>query len=59
MKKKKRGRPLGSTSENNADAQMPRIRVMKEQLEAYKAASKRSGQTFSAWVRETLDREAE
>ena len=54
--KKKRGRPVGSTSDNNADAVMPMVRLKHDQLKAYKAASERQGLTFSAWVRENLDK---
>lgn len=55
LKKKKRGRPLGSTVENTANKQLPRVRVTEDQLKAYKAASEREGKTFSAWVRGKLD----
>lgn len=51
----KRGRPVGSVSENTADKQLPRIRVTQSQLDTYKAASKLRGKTLSAWVRESLD----
>ena len=51
---KKRGRPVGSTADKTADKQMPRIRVTEDQLTSYKAASKREGKSFSAWVRDCL-----
>ena len=35
---------------------MPDMKVKKEQLEAYKAASEREEMTFSAWVRSNLDK---
>ena len=54
-KVKKRGRPKGSVS-NNPMVRMPDMKVKKEQLEAYKAASEREEMTFSAWVRSNLDK---
>lgn len=52
---KKRGRPVGSTSENPM-VRMPGMKVKQEQLEAYRAASEREKRTFSAWVRSVLDK---
>jgi len=54
--KKKRGRPKGSKSEHTADKQLPRIRVTEKQLTSYKQASEREKVTFSAWVRDKLDK---
>lgn len=49
--KKKLGPPF---SENPASKVIPPIRVRPEELETYRAAAKKKGQTLSAWVRETL-----
>lgn len=54
--KKGRGRPKGSTTNKTADAVLPMVRVTTDKLEAYKAAAEHSGLTFSAWVREWLDK---
>lgn len=51
--KRKPGRP---TIANPASVTIPRVRVTPDQLESYKAAAEKSGKTFSAWVRGTLDR---
>jgi hypothetical protein len=56
--KKKRGRPKGSLSDNPANKSLAGVRVTLSQYEAYKAASERTGQTFSAWVRSALDKVA-
>jgi len=50
--KKKRGRPKS----DNPMVRMPDMLVKDEQLKAYKAASNREGKTFSAWVRDALDK---
>ena len=52
-KKTRMGRPK---SDNPATEKLPMIRVTGDQLKAYKAASERQGLTFSAWVRESLDK---
>ena len=52
-KKTRMGRPK---SDNPATEKLPMIRVTGDQLKAYKTASKLSGMTFSAWVRENLDK---
>lgn len=54
--KKKRGRPAGYKVENPQNKTIPKVRVTETQLTAYKAASERSGKTFSAWVRDVLDK---
>ena len=51
-KKKRRGRPRSA----NPMVRMPEMMVRPEQLDAYRAASERAGKTFSAWVRDVLDR---
>jgi len=55
IKKKKRGRPVGSKSSNNATKLLPSVRVTQVQLDKYQEASKREGVSFSAWVRDKLD----
>jgi len=57
--KKKRGRPVGAKAENPASEKLPMVRVTPEQLKAYRQASEHSQQSFSAWVRNTLDKEAQ
>jgi len=52
---KQRGRPKGSKISNPASKTLSNVRVTEDQLEAYKAAAKHSGMTFSAWVRQHLD----
>jgi len=54
-KKRKRGRPKGYRVENPHDKTLPKVRVTGDQLKAYKKASVRENQTFSAWVRDVLD----
>ena len=55
VKKKKRGRPTSQ----NPKVRMPDMLVEPERLERYKEASRKSKhKTFSAWVRDTLDKEA-
>jgi len=56
-KKSKRGRPTGYRAENPHTKRLA-VNVTEAQLDAYKAASKRSGETFSAWVRNALDKES-
>jgi len=53
--KKKRGRPVGYRSKNPANQTLP-VKVTEDQLETYKSAAERSGKTFSAWVRDVLDK---
>ncbi len=55
-KPKSVGRPKAS---NPASVTIPRVRVTPDKLEAYKAAAERSGQTFSAWAREWLNKGAQ
>jgi len=52
-KPSKMGRP---PLENSASVTIPRVRVRPDQLMAYKAASKRSKKSFSAWMRDVLDK---
>ncbi len=49
---KKRGRPRA----DNPMVRMPEMMVKPEQLSAYKEAAKKSKLSFSAWVREWLDK---
>lgn len=56
-KKRKRGRPVGSTAEVVADEVLPPIRVRKDQLEAYRAAASKADKSLSGWVKDTLDKE--
>ena len=56
---KKRGRPSGYRAENPMDKPLPKVMATRGQLAAYKAAAEREGVTFSAWVRDTLDKEAQ
>lgn len=58
MKKKKRGRPLGSKSDMTSNKSLSNVRITQEQLNTYKQASQKAGKTFSAWVRDALDKEA-
>ncbi len=53
--KKKMGRPIGYRAENPKNQPMPKVMLTESQLNAYKAASKASGKTFSEWVRNCLD----
>ena len=54
-KSTKMGRPVGSTKANPANKMLP-VKVTEKQLKTYKAAAKRDGENFSAWVREKLDK---
>ncbi len=56
--KNKRGRPKGYRVDEPANKTLAGVRLTKTQLEAYKAAAKRSGKTFSSWVRDLLDKGA-
>lgn len=53
--KKPRGRP---PADIKASARLPVVQVTPEKLEIYKSACNRSGKTFSAWVRDALDKTA-
>jgi len=55
-KNKKRGRPVGTKSNNPRSTQLPVVRVTPNELSAYKAASEHENKTFSAWVRDKLDK---
>ena len=50
---KKMGRP---PTENPASEKLPMVRVTPAQLSRYKAAAAQVGQSFSAWVRNALDK---
>lgn len=52
--KNNRGRPLGTTAEKTA-SKVFQLRVEPDQLEAYKAASKREGKSLSKWARDLMD----
>lgn len=56
-KKKKIGRPVGYRTKNPANKMLP-VKVTEDQLKAYKEASEREKITFSAWVRDKLDKAA-
>ena len=51
-----RGRPKLTDTSLKRDKRLPVVQVSENELEAYKAASERQGLTFSAWVRENLDK---
>jgi hypothetical protein len=53
--KKRMGRP---PVDNPRDKRLPVVQITEDQLIIYKAASERTGQTFSAWVRSALDKAA-
>jgi len=53
--KRKRGRPKGYKAENPHSERLA-VNVTSNQMDSYKAASEREGKTFSAWVREWLDK---
>jgi len=57
-KKKRRGRPKGSTAEITASEKLPMVRVTLDQLENYKEAAQLEEIAFSAWVRGVLDKAA-
>jgi predicted HicB family RNase H-like nuclease len=56
--KKKPGRPKGSKAQKTREEPV-QIRVLPEEKTAYKAAAERTGLSMSAWMRMTLNREAE
>jgi hypothetical protein len=56
--KKKRGRPKGSVSCNPANKTLSNVRITETQFSDYKKAASTSGESFSAWVRDALDRAA-
>lgn len=51
------GRPVGFRVKNPRNKRMPPIQVTESELTAYKSASQREGKTFSAWVRDCLDKQ--
>lgn len=53
---KPRGRPKGSSSENPATKTLAGVRVTADKLNNYKQAASKSGVSFSAWVRNALDK---
>ena len=53
---KTRGRPKLTDTSLKRDKRLPVVQVSENELEAYKTASKLSGMTFSAWVRDALDK---
>ncbi len=54
-KNKKRGRPIGYKAVDPKNISLP-VKVSETELNAYKAASEREEMTFSAWVRDKLDK---
>jgi len=55
IKKRLRGRPKGSTSDNPASETF-KVRVTPKQLENYKRKAKIAKMKFSEWVRAVLDK---
>jgi len=53
-KKKKRGRPVGTTSTNPANKMLP-VKVTKERLEIYKTAANKAGTSLSDFIRLQTD----
>ena len=51
--KKRAGRP---PIDNPASTTLPRVRVTPDKLAAYKKAAEQSNQSFSAWIRNLLDK---
>ncbi len=56
IKTKCRGRPKFENPRDKRDKRLPVVQVSETELNAYKAASERAGITFSAWVRDKLDK---
>lgn len=54
--KRRPGRPK---TKNPATERLPVVRVTPNNLNRYKAASESAGATFSAWVRDALDKAAD
>ncbi len=54
---RKVGRPVGYRAENPSNKMLP-VKVTEDQLTTYKAAAEKRGSSFSAWVRDTLDKAA-
>ena len=55
LTKKKRGRPVGYRVDEPRNKSL-NTKVTETQLTNYKTASEQSGKTFSAWVRDSLDK---
>lgn len=53
---RKRGRPKMDKQQDKRNKRLPVVQVNEAELNAYRAVSKREGVTFSAWVRNALNK---
>lgn len=49
-------RPRGRPPIDNGETERYELRLSKERLERYKAASERAGKALAAWIKGVLDR---